>query len=251
MSDPRKKWFSVENEIAVHPELPHEAAPAESAPGPASAEKPSPEEVYFNSVAFEPESPLKSAARYWQSSPTEARPRPVWSHLLTAAAVGAVGGVLAVPVIFLYGVVSWIPIFMMVVFGPFSEETLKQGGMIFLLEKRPWSIRYGWQFFLAGTVGGLVFSVLENLLYQYVYLHGLPPEKLAAVMAFRWVVCTFMHVSCTWVSAFGLRRVWLEARERERPCRIADAFPWFAMAMGVHGLYNLSAMLFIERLLPS
>ena len=137
---------------------------------------------------------------------------------------------------------------MLVVFGPFAEETLKQCGMIFQLEKMPHTIRSDWQFFLAGTMGGLVFSVLENLLYQYVYLQKLPPDRLASVMEFRWIICTFLHISCTWVSAFGLRGVWHDSRKRGIPCQISDAFPWFAMAMAIHGAYNLSAFLFFDKI---
>ncbi|MBR3689422.1 MAG: PrsW family intramembrane metalloprotease, partial [Lentisphaeria bacterium] len=92
-------------------------------------------------------------------------------------------------------------------------------------------------------LGGAVFSVLENLIYQYIYLRTLPPEKLADIIAFRWTICTALHILCTVISSMGLRHVWRESLEKERPCRIYEAFPWFAAATAVHGLYNLSMTL--------
>ena len=75
------------------------------------------------------------------------------------------------------------------------------------------SIRYDCQFFLSGALGGAVFSIPEKLIYQHIYLAKLPPEKLAAVMAFRWTLCTLLHILCTVVSSMGLRRVWRENLE--------------------------------------
>ena len=169
------------------------------------------------------------------------------SALAVTVAGGILGGIFAVPAIFLHGSASWIQIFMLAVFGPFAEETLKQSGMIFQLEKLPGSVRNNWQFFLSGALGGLVFSIQENLLYRYVYLAKLPPEKLVAVMSFRWIVCTLLHIFCTQISALGLRRVWRKSRAEGMPVQISQAFPWFVTAMGVHGCYNLAALLWFER----
>ena len=117
---------------------------------------------------------------------------------------GVAGGFFAVPAVILneianmFSAVSFLSAgaFVLVVLGPFAEETLKQSGAIFQMEKMRGSIRYGWQFFLSGMLGGLVFSVLENLIYQYIYLRNLTPEKLAAAMAFRWTICTSLHMLC-------------------------------------------------------
>lgn len=68
---------------------------------------------------------------------------------------------------------------------------------------------------------------------------------MALIMAFRWTICMAVHVLCTVISSMGLRRVWRESLEKGRPCRIADAFPMFALATVVHGLYNFS-MLFLD-----
>lgn len=61
--------------------------------------------------------------------------------------------------------------------------------------------------------------------FRYNRLRELSSEQLAAVMAFRWSICTMLHILCPAISAFGLRHVWRESLAKERPCRISDAFP--------------------------
>ena len=241
MSSFRKKYLSVENEIAVHPELPHERSAAEPTPQPAADQA-----DYYHSAAFEPGSPA-ARQKYRELMETENARYSSASALAITIAGGILGGIFAVPAIFLHGSASWIQIFMLAVFGPFAEETLKQSGMIFQLEKLPGSVRSDWQFFLSAALGGLVFGILENLLYQYVYLAKLPPDKLAIVMSYRWIACTLLHIFCTQISALGLRRVWRKSRAEGMPVQISQAFPWFVTAMGVHGCYNLAALLWFER----
>lgn len=246
MSPFRKDYLSVENEIAVHPELPHESAAAEPEPG-AGPEAAAGGAGYCDSVAFEPGSPT-ARQKFREMMAAENAKYSCGSILLLTLLSGVVGGVFAVPGVFLSGGGSAWQIVALTVFGPFTEETLKQSGMFFQLEKLPGSVRHEWQFFVAGALGGLVFAALENLIYQFVYLRNLPPDKLAAVMAFRWSVCVAVHVGCTMISALGLRRVWRDGMEAGEPCQIAKAFPWFMAAMAVHGGYNLFVWLFNDRI---
>ena len=241
MTRSRKDLFSVKDEIAVHSELPHERVSAETLPEPKRETA-----DYYNSVAFEP-GRQGSEQKFQELIRAENAKYSPASIAAVTILSGIAGGVFAVPAVFLRGQVSWIQIFMLVVFGPFAEETLKQSGMIFLLEKRPGAVRYDWQFFLAGSLGALVFASLENLIYQWVYLAHLPPEKLVMTMSFRWVICTAMHLACTQISALGLRRVWRNGRTKNMPTQISEAFSWFAAAMAVHGGYNLAAILWFER----
>lgn len=238
----RKKLFSVEDEVALHPELNREQARAEDLPEAPEKRKDS-GACYYTSTAFEPGVGSGVSTEYRELIRREQDRYPASIVPFLSVLAGVLGGIFAVPAVFLSGIKSWIGIIMLVFLGPFTEETLKQSGAIFQLEKMRGSIRYDWQFFLSGALGGAVFSVLENLIYQHVYLTKLPPEKLAAVMAFRWTVCTLLHVLCTVVSSMGLRRVWRESLDKECPCRIYDAFPWFAAATAIHGLYNLSVTL--------
>ena len=240
----RKKLFSVEDEVALHPEKVKVAPQPEELPEvPAEEKEASSEACYYASAAFEPGVGPGASAEYRELLRREQARYPDAVLPLLSVLSGVLGGIFAVPAIFLNGNASWIGFLVIVFLGPFAEETLKQSGAVFQLEKMRGSLRYSWQFFLSGLLGGAVFSVLENLTYRYVYLAKLPPEKLAAVMTFRWTICTLMHILTTLVSSMGLCRIWQESLEKERPCQLADAFPWFAAATFIHGLYNFSMLL--------
>ena len=244
----RDKLFSVEDEVALHPEMNREQTHAEALP-----ETPEKEAdagaCYYASTAFEPGVGDGNSPEYREMFRMEQERYPASVVPFLSVLAGIAGGLFAVPAVFLdtygsslgFGLV--LGVLVLVVIGPFAEETLKQSSAVFQLEKMRGSIRYGWQFFLSGILGGLVFSILENLIYQHIYLRKLPPEELANVMAFRWTICTALHILCTVVSSMGLRRVWRESLEKERPFRLSDAFPWFAAATFIHGLYNLSMWL--------
>ena len=235
MTKSREKFFSVEEEVALHPELLHESSSAEVLPETAK----SADGDYYQSVAFEP------GVTAGQGSPLRlpGQECPWTLAVLLTILCGLVGGLLAVPALFLKGKESGFWVLMLVVFGPFAEETLKQCGMIFQMEKLPGTIRRDWQFFLAALLGAAVFSVLENLLYRHVYLRKLPPEQLAVLMNYRWFACTALHICCTMISALGLRRVWRDTLRKGVPCQISDAFPWFVVATALHGAYNLLMLL--------
>ncbi len=242
------KLFSVEDEVALHPELNREQSHVEDLPAPPEKETDS-GTCYYSSAAFEPGVGNGNSPEYRELIRMEQERYPASVAPFLSILAGIAGGLFAVPAVFLdtlssslgFGLVLGAAV--LVVLGPFTEETLKQSGAVFQLEKMRGSIRYDWQFFLSGALGGLVFSILENLIYQHIYLRKLQPEELASVMAFRWTICTALHILCTVISSMGLRRVWRESLAKERPFRLSDAFPWFAAATVVHGLYNLSMLL--------
>ena len=243
MKDP-KKLFSVEDEAALHSELVRDRQAAEELPeAPVNYGNDSARTRYYASAAFEPERGDGCPPEYREMSRRERDRYPDSMLPFFSILSGIAGGFFAVPAVFLSGIGSWFGLLVLVFLGPFLEETLKQSGAICQLEKMPGSLRYGWQFFLSGMLGGAVFSVLENLIYQHIYLRTLPPEKLADVMEFRWTMCLALHILCTVVSSLGLRRVWRESIEKERPCRIIDAFPWFIAATAIHGFYNASMLI--------
>lgn len=242
------KLFSVEDEIALHPDLNREQAHAEKLPE-ASEKEADSGACYYSSTAFEPGVGDGDSPEYRELIRMEQERYPASAAPFLSVLAGVAGGLFAVPAVFLdtlgssLGFGLGLGAVVLIVVGPFTEETLKQSGAVFQLEKMRGSIRYDWQFFLSGALGGLVFSILENLIYQHIYLRNLPPEKLADVMAFRWTICTALHILCTVISSMGLRRVWRESLAKERPFRLSDAFPWFVAATAVHGLYNLSMTL--------
>ena len=245
----RDKLFSVEDEVALHPDLNRERPRVEDLPE--APEKGNDSGAcYYSSAAFDPGVGDGDSPEYRELIRLEQERCPASAAPFLSVLAGIAGGLFAVPAVFLDSIstlfglgLGGLGAVLTVVLGPFAEETLKQSGAIFQLEKMRGSIRYDWQFFLSGALGGAVFSVLENLIYQYIYLRNLSPEKLAAVMAFRWTICTALHILCTVISSMGLRRVWRESLAKARPFRLSEAFPWFAAATAVHGLYNLTMLL--------
>ena len=240
----RDQFFSVENEVALHPDLNREQPRAEDLPAPPEKGKDS-GAFYYTSTAFEPGVENAVPPEYRELIHREQARYPSFSLPIISILAGIAGGFFAVPAIFLSGISLWslFNLLLLILIGPFAEETLKQSGAIFQLENMRGSIRYDWQFFLSGMLGGAVFSVMENLLYQHIYLQDITPEKLEMVMAFRWTICTMLHILCPVVSSMGLRHAWRESLTKERPCRISEAFPWFAAATAIHGLYNLTVTL--------
>jgi hypothetical protein len=67
---------------------------------------------------------------------------------------------------------------------------------------------------------------------------------------FRWTVPTVMHLTCTAIAAWGMVKIWREQTERGRTVDLDAAFPHFAAAMALHGVYNLAAAGADEWLFP-
>lgn len=163
---------------------------------------------------------------------------------------GVAGGFLAACGAFLRPDDPWMATLNILFFSPVIEELLKPSGLIYLMEKQRGLLRKGWQFPLAGACGALSFAVLENLLYQYIYLASLPGENHGDVILFRWVVCTLLHVGCSILFAMGLYRVWKRRRRHFLSRNLLDAWPYFVAAAGLHSLYNFLALTYFEKLLP-
>ena len=160
-------------------------------------------------------------------------PKLASKRFVTFAVVGAIYS----------GQQGWGPVIYAVVFAPVIEELLKQSGMTFLLEKKPYRVFASWQFLLAGLISGFVFGAIENFVYVGRFAALLSPRDLARLAAYRWTVCTSLHVVCAAIASLGLVRVWNKHAREGGPVELTPALPWFAVAMVMHGLYNLAAVL--------
>ena len=145
--------------------------------------------------------------------------------VLGAFAAGAVGAETT-----MYGILT------VAVLAPITEEITKVAAALWVIEKRPYWFKSMWQILACAAAGGMMFGVIENLIYIYVY----HPDGGDDFAAWRWSVCMGLHINCSVLAGFGLVRIWGNAiRERRRP-ELGLGMPFFAMAMVAHGLYNFS-----------
>lgn len=151
-----------------------------------------------------------------------------------------VAGPFAVMGAFMSGRQTLFRILYVILFAPVIEELLKQSGMIYLLEKKPYRIFSGGQFIIAAVISAAVFASFENLLYIHFYSHPQMIDNFAGYCYFRWTVCTVLHVVCSVIASFGLVRVWKKQTIDGRAADLAVGFYWFVAAMVIHGLYNLT-----------
>jgi hypothetical protein len=131
------------------------------------------------------------------------------------------------------------PLVVAVIAAPITEEILKIAVAMWICEKRPWLLRSPVQILLCGLTSGFVFACVENLLYLNVYI--LNPQP--GIVAWRWTVCMFLHMTCSTIASIGVVRVWTEFRSNHRMPRLADGSRWFVAAMVLHGAYNMTATL--------
>lgn len=127
--------------------------------------------------------------------------------------------------------------------GPVIEEMMKLGGLLYLLEKKPWYITHGWQIIVAACISAFLFGVIENLVYGGVYLVPLSGFARETLMEFRWSVTVLLHTGTTLIGAMGLRKAWQKTVARGRLFDSQIAEPYIAAAVIIHGGYNALALL--------
>jgi hypothetical protein len=137
------------------------------------------------------------------------------------------------------GGMTLLVILRVVIVGPVAEEVMKMAIPFYLVEKRPFLFRSPAQIIICALAGGLAFAAIENVLY--LYLPGRHPSE--ALIAWRWTVCTALHMGCTLIVGLGVLRVWRDVWRRGARARLELAFPTTALAVGLHGAYNLFAVL--------
>lgn len=236
----RDRYFSVEHEPALR-DRPFAPDPAEGRAAPAGV--PQTElEALRDSVGAEPGLAANFDSQWFARWLAEKRAKCTAAGNLGATLLAAVlGGPAAVVGALVAGHQGVPAAVYLVVVGPVIEELLKQCGMTWLLEHRPYRIFAAAQFVLAGVVSGLIFAAIENLVYSHIYLANQPADRLARVAAYRWAVCTTLHVVCAGVASLGLVGAWRRMLARSRPLQLSDAAPWFVAAIVIHGCYNLIA----------
>ena len=127
--------------------------------------------------------------------------------------------------------------------APVSEEIMKAAASLWVIEKRPFLFSSKSQILLAAAISGLCFAAIENVMYLNVGLRA-PTPGLAA---WRWTICTMLHVTCAMIAGLGLAKVWHHTMTQYQRPQLSLATPYFFAAMILHGLYNLGATLYAFR----
>ncbi|MBK7405437.1 MAG: PrsW family intramembrane metalloprotease [Phycisphaerales bacterium] len=151
--------------------------------------------------------------------------------------IALTGGPLAVVGTFvstLYGGGSVFALLAVAVIGPSIEEVMKAVALMMVVEKRPYLFRSPSQIVLAGACSGLVFSIIENLLYTFVYID----HPSARIIAWRWTVCTALHTVCTTITSIGLARCWSQGMREGRKPDLERGAAYLIAAVVIHGAYN-------------
>lgn len=168
-----------------------------------------------------------------------------FSNLWTTLLAGVVGGPFALIGAMFSGQQGAYGVLYIVLIGPIIEELLKQSGMIYLVERKPYRVSASWQFFLAACISAIIFASVENMMY--VARYSVAIEDPVRFAAFRWKVCTVLHVCCAMIAALGVRRVWRKQVESGQPADLSHGFPFIITAITVHGVYNTCAMVLSDN----
>ncbi len=244
----KRRWESVENEPHLRPDATFQPDPAEAHTTPRNPETEL--EHLRDSVLLEPtlqgidasqQTRRETFGAWLNQKKDQTSAAGNWG---VAVLVGFLGGLFALfgafVVHFLFPVGSGIGIVAVAIIAPVSEEILKQSGLIYLLEFKPYRVQSRWQIYLASLLAALVFASLENILYTTVYVQPGDVEDFAAFVQYRWTVCTSLHVVCTLISAHGLVWMWERVQKQHEPADLQVAYPFFFTAMLLHGIYNLT-----------
>lgn len=240
-----KDKFSIENE-PVFQDIPFEADPSEKKIKKTSSKEEEIDQIrdsVYNEPAFESLQPIGTAAmqRWLERKRAEC----TWEGNILATILAAVlAGPFAVIGAFMAGHQGVSALIYAILFGPIIEELLKQAGMTYLLDRQPYRIFNQWQFIFAAVVSALIFASIENVLYIYVYVSSEDVSDFEVFKAFRWIVGTTLHITCSVVASLGLIQVWKQQLRDHKPMDLSIAYPYFVTAIVMHGLYNLIATLF-------
>jgi len=162
-------------------------------------------------------------------------------NLGVAILAAMLGGPFAILGAFMASQHGWYGLIYIIIFAPIIEEILKQSGMIYLLEKKPYRVFAPWQFVFSAVFAALVFAAIENSLYIHLYSSPASIVDMETFTRFRWIVCTGIHLLCSVIASFGMIRVWKKQLKDGKAADLSSAFKYFAVAITIHGAYNLLA----------
>lgn len=166
---------------------------------------------------------------------------PVWKSWCLVGGMLALTGPFAILCAF-FGASVTMPsittqLFAAVILAPITEELGKVGIFLIAAETRPWLFRRSSMILFGAVLSGLIFAVLENLIYFNFYLEN--PDTW--LIRWRWTACIALHVTASTLAGLGVMRMHRNAVKLGHPPQYKDASGWLYSAMILHGIYNLGA----------
>lgn len=122
--------------------------------------------------------------------------------------------------------------------GPIIEESLKPAGVYLLLAKWQDKLRSQLHIAILSSLGGLVFAVIENILYLKVYID----EPTHDIIVIRWTAGIILHMLCSFIAGFGINQRLLASIRGEIPF-LSGNKKFFVIAIVIHSLYNITAVI--------
>lgn len=156
--------------------------------------------------------------------------------LLLAPLIAMAGGIFAIVGAFIEETLHYSIVAPFVV-APIIEEALKPSGVYLLLVKWPKALRSRLYTAFLAALGGLVFAVIENILYLKVYIE----DPTTTIIIIRWTLGVALHMGCSFIVGFGINERFLASIKGEIPL-LSGNKKFFIIAMVIHGLYNTTAV---------
>ncbi len=169
-----------------------------------------------------------------------------YSRFLIYIALLFASGIIAVLSVFLSAFIGFNieGILGIIIFGPAIEEMAKQFANLILLKKFPSLIQSKLHILFLGGFSGLLFGVIENIIYGTVYLSDLPESEYIPLMIFRWFGCTSLHIVCATIASFAIWNAFQQGKNENTFPKIENHMLMIYVAVGIHSAWNCCAVIY-------
>lgn len=135
---------------------------------------------------------------------------------------------------------EWYYLLVICLFAPLIEEILKVSGVLYLAEQKPWLIPNNWIIPVSALISGLIFATAENFWYLLVLI----PDADQQLVEWRWIVCTLLHVTASFIAGLGVARIYNKCIHTKQQPRVSYASGYLIAAVVLHTLYNTSVTIY-------
>lgn len=121
--------------------------------------------------------------------------------------------------------------------APIIEEIVKPVGVYYLAARRPWLLRNRLYTAFLAAIAGLVFGVVESLMYVHVYVR----EHSEAYVVYRFSVTLAVHMAASFIVGLGIGpRLLVALRGETQFFRGGTLF--YVAGISLHACYNIVAV---------